>query len=246
MEIPSANYCTQCGAEAEGDSLLCATCGRPMVGGQESSAPVPYLISPNRILFLSFLSFGLYLLYWLYKTWSHFRDHTGAVAFPIAHGLTAFVPIYGSFRAHAHLRTFGELAGRAGLDLRFNPGLAFLLVLMFWVLSFAAGGVSSVEVVEVIDPVTGQQVIDPNTGVGVTEVINPTRSEQMLSLLLRISAIIAGVWLIFHAQPRINYYWDHIYGSRLRGVAVGKGEIIVGFLGGFFWAATLVSILFAQ
>ena len=115
MEMSGANYCPHCGAEAQGDSLFCSNCGRPVVGGSEPSAPVPYLISPARIVLLSILTLGLYTTYWLYKTWKHYKEHTGANVYPIWHGLTSVVPVYGSFRAHAHLRIFGELASAAGL-----------------------------------------------------------------------------------------------------------------------------------
>ena len=246
MEMSGTAYCPHCGAEAQADSIFCSGCSRPLVSGAESSAPAPYLISPGRILFMSFLSFGLYLFYWLYKTWKQYHDHTGVPAHPIAHGLTGLVPIYGSFRAHAHLRTFGELASRAGLELRLNPRLAFIAVLSGWVLSFVAGGVSSVEFVPVLDPLTGDPAIDPVTGAVVTEVINPTRSELIMSLFLRMASIIAGVWMVLHAQPRINYYWDQMYGSRLRGVALGKGEVIVGAVGVFAWTTGIFGILSAQ
>ena len=245
MEMSSANHCPHCGAEAQGDSLFCASCGRPMVNGSEPDAPVPYLISPNRILFMSFLSFGLYLLYWLYKTWKHYKEHTGAEAYPIWHALTLFIPIYSSFRAHAHFRTFGELGSRVGLDLRFSPGLAFSIVLAGFILSIVAGGISSVEVVQVVDPVTGEQAINPDTGEGLTEIINPTRSELIVSLLLRMVSIVAGIWMLLHAQPRINYFWNHVYGGRLRGMSLGKGEALISVLGVLAWFGTINSVLSA-
>ena len=246
MEMSSTNYCPHCGAQVQSDSIFCANCGRPVVAGGESSAPVPYLISPNRIVLMSFLSFGLYLLYWLYKTWKHYKEHTGAEVYPIWHALTLFIPIYSSFRAHAHFRTFGELGSRAGLDLRFSPGLAFAIVLASFIISIFIGVVSSVEVVPVVDPVTGQQAIDPATGVGMTEIINPTRSELIMSLLLRLVSIAAGIWMLFHAQPRINYYWDNVYGSRLINMGVGKGEILISIIGVLAWFGTLSGIMSAQ
>ena len=246
MEMSGTNYCPHCGAETQGESLFCSSCGRPLVTSSESSGPVPYLISPTRIVLLSILSFGLYLLYWLYKTWKHYKEHTGAVAYPVWHALTLFVPIYSSFRAHAHLRTFGELASRAGLEIRFSPGLAFFIVLAGFILSIVAGGVSSVEFVAVIDPTTGEQAIDPVTGQGLSEIINPTRSELMMSLFLRIVSIVAGIWMVLHAQPRINYYWDHVYGGRLRGMTVGKGEILIGIIGVLAWLSTISGILSAS
>ena len=107
MEMSSANYCPHCGAEAHGESLFCASCGRPVVGGSEPSAPVPYLISPTRIVLLSVLSLGLYTLYWLYKTWKHYKEHTGAAAYPVWHGLTGACPYLRLLprpRSPAHIR----------------------------------------------------------------------------------------------------------------------------------------------
>ena len=205
MEMSSANYCPHCGAEAQADTLFCSNCGRPVVGGSESSAPVPYLISPTRIVLLSVLSLGLYTLYWLYKTWKHYKEHTGAAAYPVWHGLTALVPIYGSFRAHAHLRTFGELASAAGLTLHLAPGLAFGAMLVGWLRVGLAEG-------------------------------------SPASLLVLLVSLVAQIWMMLHAQPRINYYWDQVYGSRLRGVAVGKGEIIVVIFGALGWLGTISSL----
>ena len=245
MELSSANYCPHCEAETQANSIFCPSCSRPLVSGAESSAPVPYLISPGRILFMSFLSFGFYLYYWLYKTWKQYHYHSGEAAHPIAHGLTGLVPIYGSFRAHAHLRTFGELASQAGLSLRLNPGFAFVAVTVVLLLFFVAGWVSSVELVPVIDPVTGEPVIDPVTGEGFTEVINPTRSELIKSLFLRMASVMVVIWMMLRAQPRINYYWDQVYGSRLRGVVLGKGDLILGVFGILAWTTAIFGILSA-
>ena len=205
MEMSSANYCPHCGVEVQGDSLFCATCGRPLVGGGDSGEPAPFLISPARIVFLTVLSLGLYTVYWLYKTWKHYREHTGGRVYPIWHGLTAFVPIYGSFRAHAHLRTFGDLATAAGLSIPFIPGLAFGALLIGWLRLFVAEG-------------------------------------SPIALVLLVVSIGAQLWMMLHAQPRINYYWDHAYGARLRGMGIGKGEIIVAVIGVFGWMGTLASI----
>ena len=205
MEMSSVSYCPHCGAEIQGDSLFCGACGRPIVGGGDSGAPVPYLISPARIILMSILTVGIYTIYWLYKTWQHYRDHTGAEAYPVWHGLTAVVPVYGSFRAHAHLRTFGELASAAGLTVGFSPGLAFFAIIVGWLGIFVGWS-------------------------------------PALSLLVQIVSFIAGVWMMLHAQPRINYFWDQTYGARLRGVAFGKGEIILVIFGALIWLGLILSI----
>ena len=246
MEPSSARNCPRCGTQAEQDALFCPSCGTPMTdSGPAPAAPARYFISPGRLVLMSLLSFGLYTFYWLYKTWKHYKEHTGEKAYPIWHGLTLAVPIYGSFRAHAHFRTFGEIASRAGLDLRISPGLAFAIVLAGWFFGFTIAGVSGPEFVEVVDPVTGEQVIDPETGVGNFEVENPTRSELMTALFLRLANIGLGIWMIFHAQIRINYYWGQVFGDRLIGMALGKGEILVIAIGALLWFGTISGIVSA-
>ena len=116
MEMAIANYCSRCGTAAQGNSQFCVSCGQSLVyGAYKSDAPVPNLISPSRIVFMSVLSSGLYSLYWFYKTWSHYRDRTGAVAYPVWHGLSLLIPIYGAFRAHAHMRSFAIATTALGI-----------------------------------------------------------------------------------------------------------------------------------
>lgn len=244
MEPQDARNCPRCGAQVDPDSLFCPIDGTPVTGAAESSAPAPLFISPGRIVFMSLLSFGLYPLYWLYKTWRHYRDHTGEVVYPVWHALTQFVPVYGSFRAHAHFRQFGELAGRAGLNLGIMPGLAFAVVLSGWFLGLMAGGISSPEFVEVVDA-AGNQVVDPETGAAEFEVIQPTQSELITSLFIRLVNIGLGIWMILHAQLRINYYWHSTFGNRLIGMPLGKGEILVLVIGVFLWFATISGIMSA-
>ena len=245
MESTGARNCPRCGAQVDPDALFCPLDGTPITGSSESAAPAPLFISPNRIIFMSLLSFGLYLVYWLYKTWKHYRDHTGEQAYPIWHALTFFVPIYGSFRAHSHFRTFGELASRAGLDIRISPGIAFAVILAGWFFFTAIGSVSSPEFVAVVDPVTGEQAVDPETGAAQFEVIEPTRSELITALFLRLINVGLGIWMILHAQPRLNYYWNNAYGARLIGMGLGKGEILVLVIGAFAWFGTISGIMSA-
>ena len=206
MAMSSANYCPHCGAETQSDSIFCATCGRPVVGGMGDSDTRPYLISPTRIVLLSILTLGLYTTYWLYKTWKHYKEHTGAEVHPIWHGLTSFVPVYGSFRAHAHLRIYGELAGAAGLAVGFSPGIAFFAILVGWFGVLVWWSVA-------------------------------------LTLLVQIVSIVAQIYFLLHAQPRINYYWDQVYGSGLRGIGIGKGEVIVVIVGLLFGWPTFLGTL---
>ena len=51
-----------------------------------------YHLSTPRIFALSLISFGLYLFYWVYRTWDQYREHTGANVYPVWHALAMLVP----------------------------------------------------------------------------------------------------------------------------------------------------------
>ena len=62
--------------------------GLPRLEGPTYSVEIPCLISVRRVVLLSALSGGLYLYYWFFITWKHYRDHTGAEAYPAWHALS--------------------------------------------------------------------------------------------------------------------------------------------------------------
>ena len=87
--------------------------------------------------------------------------------------------------------------------------------------------------------------MDPETGAAQFDVIEPTRSELITALFLRLINIGLGIWMILHAQPRLNYYWNNAYGIRLIGMGLGKGEILVLVIGAFAWLGTISGIMSA-
>ncbi len=88
---------------------------------------------------MAVLSYGVYLFYWYYLTWKQYRDHTGQEAFPVWHALTLFVPIYGWFRFHAHVRTYKELMLRDGAPNSLNPGWAVVIFIVSSLLGWIGG-----------------------------------------------------------------------------------------------------------
>ena len=102
----TANFCERCGVAIE--------------------KPLPYLMSVHRVVTMSLLSGGIYLLWWAYITWKHYRDHTGEEAYPVWHALTLLVP---RFRIHAHTRTFKELMMARQLTNSIRPGIAVVIIL---------------------------------------------------------------------------------------------------------------------
>ena len=97
----------------------------PQAGERDDA--LPYYIPPTRVVLLTLLSAGLYIFYWMYVTWRHYREHTGDIAYPIFHALTLLVPVYNFFRLHAHIRVYQELMEARGVPTTLNPVRAVMM-----------------------------------------------------------------------------------------------------------------------
>ncbi len=213
-------YCTNCGAGVEKGGNFCGSCGT----GIGQTAPLGYPISLNRILFLTIVSFGFYLFYWFYLTWRHYRDHTGNEAYPIWHALTLFIPIYGLFRIHAHVRSYNELMSKSGLLSGMAPAWVATVILIAIILGNVAGTLSG-----------GLLGIDDYT----------FRAAVSAALLLAVSlALYLGV--ILHVQSNLNRYWESLANVQIVPSNVRVGEVVFSIIGLFAWLDTILSLLSAS
>ena len=93
-------YCNQCGAEVDPGTLFCANCGHRLTNsgtdrdttahlgpehGLAGSIDLPYMLSIERVLFMTIVSYGLYIFYWFYITWKQHRDNSGEPVYPVWH-----------------------------------------------------------------------------------------------------------------------------------------------------------------
>ena len=170
----------------------------------------------NRVLFMTIISYGLYLFYWFYLTWKQYRDHTREEAFPVWHTLTLMVPIYGLFRTHAHTRVFKDLMTRQGLMTTIAPGWAVAAVLASSALDWNSTVLSFGEL---------------------------TQATAMTIALLGILSIAIVAWLIMHIQGNLNDYWRHVSSGQLFDARIGVGEVIFAVIGILIWLDTLVTLL---
>jgi len=183
------------------------------------TARLGYPISLNRILILAIVSFGSYLLYWLYLTWRQYRDHTGNEAFPIWHMLSLFVPIYGLFRIHAHMRSYNELMSRSGLLGSIGTGWVVTVVLI-------AG---------ILDNV-GFELIG---GWGLD---GYTFGAAVASEILWAISLTLVVGLLLHVQSNLNRYWASLENVQIVPSKVGVGEVLCVIIGLLAWSDTLQSL----
>ena len=107
------------------------------------SADLQLLLNPAKVLVLSVLSAGLYLLYWAYLTWKQLKPETGDDHYPVWHALSLFVPVYGLFRIHNHLEVIQEMASRAGAP-SLNPSAGVVLLIAANITSLVASFVTDV------------------------------------------------------------------------------------------------------
>ncbi len=209
-------YCTNCGTEIQADARFCQACGRAQGRDlQAQGTELRYRISPSRIVVMSVLSWSLYLFYWLYITWKHYRDHTGQQVYPVWHAIAAGVPIYGYFRVHAHARSFKELMTNANVETTINPGWAVFAVVIYSVLSGVGNGLAFGAITE-----------------GVAFAL----------FVIDILSVIIVAWLLGHLQGNLNRYWDSVSSLAVADARIGVGEVIIAVLGLLAWADTIATL----
>lgn len=174
-------------------------------------------ISSTRIILLSGVSMGLYWLYWMYRTWKQYSDHTGAVAYPVWHGLTQLVPIYGFFRFHAHIRTYRELMQGRGLPDNLNLAALTAIVVINTIVGFSAGGLNNSDLVSL----------------GV----------RLVMFVVQLATVAVAIGVMCRVQSNLNRYWDDVDHRLMQSARFGKGEIVCIVLGVLIWIGTIAGII---
>lgn len=185
---------------------------------------MPYRISTGRLLLLTVLSYGFYLYYWFYLTWTQYRDHTGERVFPVWHTLALGVPVYGLFRINAHMASYNRLIMRSRLAVTINPVLVMALILASVVLSALSFSISGVF-----------------SGIGPSSV-----QTTMMKLEADALAIAITTGLLAYVQPRLNVYWDSLPKATATDRKIGAGEIICVMMGALAWTTAILSLVLAR
>ena len=235
-------FCGNCGAEltppspaASAPAGIDRLAGAPYVPGPEHhpaagvpapSRPnypgladddIPYYIPPARVALLTFLSAGLYALYWAYITWRHYRDHTGETAYPFWHALAMLVPFYGLFRLHAHFRVFQELMEMRGVPTTLNPLRAAGLGLIWWMLLLAEGTIVADSLITPVD--------------------------QVAYFALNAAQVGLLAFVMHQAQGNINRFWRHRLGMRLGWMRLSLMEMVLVALGLLEWMMIAIILI---
>ena len=138
--------CAECGELNPEQSNFCSNCGKKefkdvppglaaRLRPQEAAVDNDVRLGIGRVVILSLLSAGIYILWWFYVTWKQLARETNEVHYPVWHALTLFVPIYNLFRMHQHVSVIKNVAIGAGLTTSLSASLAVVM----WGVSNAMG-----------------------------------------------------------------------------------------------------------
>ena len=186
------------------------------VAGMAVRTATPYgnHISTPRIFALSIVSFGLYLFYWLYRTWEQYRQHTGANVYPVWHALAMLVPIYGWFRFYAHCKAYRDLMEEQGVP--HNLNMAPILVIL--IISTAAWS-----------PVSTQWLNSYLGEGGIAVMIDLILDVVSLIGMLVVTAVVCRI------QANFNRYWAAVDGELAYRARLGRGAMVLAALGLILW-----------
>ncbi len=218
-----------------------------------------WTVPEGRVLVFTVLSFGLYLLYWMFLTWRQYRDsvrrpqpaneQAESVQYPVWHALTLLVPVYGLFRTHAHMSAFRELMRVEGLTSTIYPGWCVAAVLPFTfralgvVLTLFSVGAGPAQQTGASSAGDLQQPADAAATGAAAEALS--RSELVLGLAIEVLVLAALTWMLVHVQGNINAYWTKVRGQ-VGTVPVSFAEVALGVLGVVMWAVTILAVLGAS
>ncbi len=192
-----------------------AGAGTPYAGQPDGA--LPYYISPNRIILLTAVTAGLYIFFWMYITWRHYRDHTGEAVYPICHALTLLVPVYQLFRLHAHMRVYQELMDGRGVPTTLRPLRAVSIYLA----------------VVVLEMVALRIVAEPPI----------TPPQQLAYFAVNVVQVGLLAWLMRQAQGNLNRFWRHRLGSQLGLMRLHPVELVLVLLGLFEWLGWFIILI---
>ena len=133
------NLCASCGSANDPEALYCRSCGLQVV----LAPPAGTLTTNFRIIGLCVITFGAYIIYWMYLTWEQLDSQTENNHYPIWHALTFLVPVYNLFRIYNHMQTIQRLALESGMETNFSPKLPLTLVILNFILTITSYGLTT-------------------------------------------------------------------------------------------------------
>lgn len=237
-------FCWHCGKRTDDKDITCAACGKqqPVVQqtepaqGQENKPPtaaaqarageMPVVIPVGRVVIMGVLGSGIYMIFWMYLTWKHYRDHTGEKAYPVWHALSILVPIYGLFRAHAHIKAYKALMDNNNIPNSLSPMLMVLVLVIINILA------------TVVLPLT----FNPETLRPLDEL---SKDASLTVFILTAIQIAITTAILASVQADINKYWESLKKATVSRARFSTLDIVIAVFGlwDLIWTLGLLAAL---
>jgi hypothetical protein len=146
--MAAQRFCQFCGAaRPDEQARFCGSCGRSFLAEPQVTAPQPAAVlagARKRPLWTVFImtagTFSVYFFVHLGLMWAEMKRALQDPSMnPVGHAFAQFVPFYGWFRFHAHVRTLDEMLSNAGSSHSVPAGMATVVYIVIGFFSLVAG-----------------------------------------------------------------------------------------------------------
>ncbi|NNJ17913.1 hypothetical protein CSV86_023405 [Pseudomonas putida CSV86] len=139
-----------------------------------------YVVSVNKLIYMTMLTTGLYILYWFYRNWATYRDATGERLIPL---LRSIIPVIFVWPL---LRRIDNRLMQSGCKYEWSP--KFLSSSMWLILVVSVGA----------------SFVNPEP----TEQLKTIANLHLLTLVLTVLQLLAVLWVLCQIQRVVNVVED--------------------------------------
>jgi hypothetical protein len=216
IEEGKKKNCPFCAELIMADAIKCKHCGEWLrddaieVQVKSHGATEQYSNGQQtwQLILLSLLSFGLYEVYWFFRTWRQLKDTKNLDISPGWRTLGLLVPVLNIVLAYKLFRDIKNYAQDLGCNTYSSPG---------WIVfGYSISNAASLKILMKAD-----NLADPGHRLIIFMV------SEIFSLL--------AILLLVKIQNTLNAYWAGVQSGLIIRPKLTKGEILLLVLGGLFW-----------
>jgi hypothetical protein len=218
--MADAIKCKHCGEWLKSDAID----GEKKSYGEAISYGASYGVSETysngqqiwQLILLSFLSFGLYAIYWFYRTWRQLKESKDLDISPGWRTLGLLVPILNFVLIYELFRDIKKYAQDLGCKAHSSPGW---IVLGYCILNAASFKILSI----------ADKLADPG--------------QRLIIFLISEVFSLLAILLIVKVQTTLNAYWTELQSGLIVRPKFSKGEIVFLILSGIVWVLCMIGTM---
>ncbi|MEE1925532.1 hypothetical protein V0R50_26960 [Pseudomonas sp. 148P] len=147
----------------------------PAIDQKELRKPMFYVVSVNKLIYMTILTTGLYGFYWFYRNWATYRDATGEHMIPLLRSIIPVIFLY------PLLRRIDQGMKGSGSQYEWSPKS---LAMAMWLILLASFGAS------MLMPVPME--------------LKDIALTNLQSMILAIAQLVALLWVMCKIQRAVN------------------------------------------